>query len=119
MKNNVDAAKEVLVQLKDLLCDGKKRSKSALEKINSAVTYFKNNLPRINYRDNVEDKLPIGSGVIEAACKTIVKQRLCNSGMRWKENGTRTILNLRTLLKTDKRWEQFWNKFIMYGVRNN
>jgi hypothetical protein len=115
LKNDDGAAKEILIQLESLLCDGKKRSKTAVDKINTAITYFKNNFPLMNYSKNIEAKLPIGSGVIEAACKTIVKQRLCNSGMRWKENGIRTVLNLRVLLKTDKRWEQFWNKFIMYG----
>lgn len=41
---------------------------------------------------------PIGSGVTEAACKTLVKQRLCRAGMRWTEDGAQTILSLRALL---------------------
>ncbi len=40
---------------------------------------------RMSYARNVEANIPIGSGVTEAACKMLVKQRLCNSGMRWKE----------------------------------
>ncbi len=42
-----------------------------------------------------EHQLPTGSGVTEAACKVLVKQRLCGSGMRWKQ--ARIILNLRAL----------------------
>ncbi len=40
---------------------------------------------------------PIGSGVTEAACKVIVKQRLCCSGMKWKESGAAAVLSLRCL----------------------
>ena len=46
-------------------------------KLKSAITYFKNNKSRMQYTENLERKLPIGSGVIEVACKTIVKSRLC------------------------------------------
>lgn len=42
--------------------------------------------------------LPIGSGVTEAACKTIFTQRLKLSGQRWEKNGAQTILNLRVVL---------------------
>lgn len=42
--------------------------------------------------------IPCGSGVTEAACKTIYTQRLKLSGMRWKKAGAQTILNLRVLL---------------------
>jgi hypothetical protein len=42
--------------------------------------------------------LPIGSGVTEAACKTVFTQRLKLSGMRWSDPGAQTILNLRVLL---------------------
>jgi hypothetical protein len=42
--------------------------------------------------------LPIGSGITEAACKTIFTQRLKLSGMRWSKAGAQTILNLRVIL---------------------
>jgi len=46
-------------------------------------------------------KYPIGSGVTEAACKVIVKQRLFNSGMKWKGQGAKAVLCLRSLNYTD------------------
>jgi len=57
----------------------------------------------MNYAQYLEKKYPIGSGVTEAACKTLVKQRLCCSGMRWKEKGAiipGIILSLRALALT-------------------
>lgn len=68
-------------------------------------------------KDNVKDNLPIGSGVTEAACKVIVKQRLCNSGMRWKDKGARVVLSLRCLTHTPGRWNQFWDKIDLYGFQ--
>ena len=62
------------------------------------------------------DHLPIGSGVTEAACKTLVKQRLCASGMRWKNKGARVVLSLRALTHTTGRWAQFWEKINQFGV---
>jgi hypothetical protein len=41
----------------------------------------------MDYAEHVAANHPIGSGVTEAACKTIVKQRLGQSGMRWKDKG--------------------------------
>ena len=52
------------------------------------------------YSEYLEKKYPIGSGVTEAACKTLVKQRLCCSGMGWKEKGAGIILILRALVLT-------------------
>ena len=45
----------------------------------------------MDYSTHIEKDLPIGSGVTEAACKTLVKQRLCGSGMRWKNKGAKVI----------------------------
>jgi hypothetical protein len=59
--------------------------------------------------------LPIGSGVTEAACQTLVKQRLCCSGMKWVERGARIVLSLRALVLTNERWQQFWAKINQYG----
>ena len=65
---------------------------------------------------NKEKNYPIGSGVIEAACKMIIKQRLCNSGMKWKEDGAKAVLCLRCVNKSDGKWAQIWDKFNRYGV---
>jgi hypothetical protein len=83
--------------------------------IDTAVTYFKNNKKRMVYADHISRNLPIESGVTEAACKVLVKQRLCGSGMRWKEIGAASVLSLRTLTYTTGRWSQFWSKVGQYG----
>jgi hypothetical protein len=91
-------------------------NKTVKENLAVAQTYFANNRHRMNYADHVANDLPIGSGVTEAACKTLVKQRLCCSGMRWKQQGAKVILSLRALIQSKGRWEQFWNKVDQFGV---
>lgn len=78
--------------------------------------YFENHLHQMHYARYRDRGWPIGSGVTEAACKTLVKQRLGCSGMRWKEDGAQTILSLRALLLTPTRWDQFWRKLEQYGA---
>lgn len=89
------------------------------EDLEATLTYFKNNIAtnRMDYATHVEENLPIGSGVIEAACKTLVKQRLCGSGMRWKKQGARVVLSLRALVQTTNRWQEFWGKITQFGVQ--
>lgn len=94
----------------------KKLSKTVEENLDSCITYFHNHKSEMNYAESVEEKLPIGSGVTEAACKTVVKQRLCQSGMKWVEKGARIVLSLRTLILTPSRWQQFWDKINQYGL---
>jgi hypothetical protein len=57
------------------------------EDVQGAITYATNQsgAGRMNYAARVAKKEPIGSGVSEAACKVVVKQRLCCSRMKWKE----------------------------------
>lgn len=87
------------------------------EDVRSAITYFENQSQagRMDYASHVKKKEPIGSGVTEAACKTIVKQRLCCSGMKWKEKGAGAVLSLRCLTQTEERWAQFWRKIDRWG----
>lgn len=87
------------------------------EKLMSAITYFKNNHGehRMNYAEHVEKNHAIGSGITEAACKVIVKQRLCESGMKWKNRGAGIVLSLRTLVYSGTNWDQFWGKINQYG----
>jgi len=73
-------------------------------------TFFKRNQAKMTYADFRRRGLPIGSGPVEAACKTLVKARLCRSGMRWSPKGGQRILDLRTYVKAN-RWDPFWNEY--------
>lgn len=97
--------------------DSTKIRTEKLKALTAAMTYFKNNInkSRMNYSEHMKANRPIGSGVTEAACKTIVKQRLCQSGMRWKDKGAKGILSLRALVKSSGRWPQFWKKVNQLG----
>jgi hypothetical protein len=85
--------------------------------IEAALSYFGNQSKagRMDYPPLVAARVPIGSGVTEAACKVLVKQRLCGSGMKWKEPGAAAVLSLRCLTYTTDRWAQFWGKIDRYG----
>jgi hypothetical protein len=87
------------------------------EDVQGAITYFENQSKagRMDYATQVARKEPIGSGVTEAACKVLVKQRLCGSGMKWKESGAAAVLSLRCLSHTPGRWDQFWAKIDRWG----
>jgi hypothetical protein len=87
------------------------------EAVQRAITYFANQsgMGRMDYASRVAVNEPIGSGVTEAACKVIVKQRLCGSGMKWSEGGAAVVLSLRTLIYTPERWDQFWSKVDRWG----
>ncbi len=91
-------------------------SKHAREELATCLTYFHNHKHQMNYPRYHARGWPIGSGVTEAACKTLVKQRLCASGMRWKERGAAVVLSLRSLVRSTGRWLQFWEKIDQYGV---
>jgi hypothetical protein len=114
LKEEEGVAVSVLSQMKTFL--NNKRIKEGKKKIiQSSITYFTNHLHQMYYCKYRQKNWPIGSGVIEAACKVIIKQRLCNSGMKWTDNGARTVLALRCFNKSDGMWEQFWNKINRYG----
>lgn len=114
LKHEHGAAKKILSELKKLT--NKKLRKELQENLSGTITYFENNCHMMNYADHVEKNLPIGSGVTEAACKTLIKQRLCQSGMRWKSKGIKIVLSLRQIVQTGNRWTQFWKKINQYGV---
>lgn len=71
--------------------------------------YFARHGDRMTYASFRARGLPIGSGPVEAAGKTLVKQRLGRSGMRWSRTGGQRILAIRTLIKSG-RWEKVWNR---------
>ena len=92
-------------------------TKTIKTQLNAALTYFVNHRYRMDYVTHLSKNLPIGSGVTEAACKTLVKQRLCGSGMRWKNQGAKIVLSLRALIQSKGRWQQFWDNMQKFGVQ--
>lgn len=80
------------------------------EDLRKEMNYFKKRKAKMNYAYYRNKGLTIASGPVEAACKSIVKARLCRSGMRWSRKGGQNILNLRTYVKSG-RWESFWNHY--------
>ena len=114
LKHDAGAA-ETILQTMELLQHTAPLSKSARKALDAAATYFTNHHHQMDYAAYRQQHYPIGSGVTEAACKTLVKQRLCGSGMRWKEKGAAVILSLRELVLTPSRWQQFWDKLNQYG----
>jgi len=86
------------------------------EEIRTVIVYYTNNKRRMRYPYQLKHNLPIGSGITEAACKTLIKQRMCISGSRWKDDGASCVLALRALKLTKGRWQQFWSYVMRHGV---
>ena len=113
LKHELGAAQALRQEMKALPTAGLNTTQR--EKLQSAITYFYYHHHQMDYAAALEKHWPIGSGVTEAACKTVVKQRLCRSGMRWKEKGAAVVLSLRTLMLTPDRWGHFWDKVDQFG----
>jgi len=73
----------------------------------TCLTYFTNNQHRMRYALAKQNNLPIGSGIVEAACKTLVGQRLKRAGMSWSFDGAQGVLTMRSLAKSD-RFDKAW-----------
>lgn len=78
-----------------------------LEKIRTEADYFERNAERMRYPKFRRQHLFVGSGVIEAGCKTVVGSRLKQSGMFWTVRGANTILALRCC-QLNGRFEDYW-----------
>jgi hypothetical protein len=72
-----------------------------------ALHYIQANATRMHYAWYRSLGLFVGSGVVEAGCKSVIGQRLKLSGMRWTEHGATGILTLRCQERSN-RWDQTW-----------
>ena len=115
LKSDPDAL-DVLIDEAARLSPRRTLSQQVRDGVVSAWTYFTNHRHQMDYPGFTAEGLPIGSGVTEAACKSLVKQRLCASGMRWKNKGAKVVLSLRALTNTAGRWAQFWQKIDQFGA---
>jgi len=77
-----------------------------LRQLQTICRYFENNRPRMRYHEYLARGYPIASGVIEGACRNVVKDRLERTGMNWTIPGAQAMLDLRCIYLTEQ-WEQF------------
>ena len=78
------------------------------KRIREVLGYFCRNRKRMDYAGAAQRGLPIGSGVVEAACKTLATERLKRSGMRWREAGGQAILTLRGWAQSGRFSAAWW-----------
>ena len=75
--------------------------------------YVRNNVHRMDYPTYIARGWQIGSGEIESACKGVVNRRLKGLGMRWPQQGTTELCQLRALSKSKPiLWDAYWHRII-------
>jgi len=77
------------------------------EVLKREMEYFNKNKDRMRYNEFRRQGLFVGSGVVEAGCRTVIGQRLKQSGMHWTVRGANNIIALRCCILSN-RWEDFW-----------
>jgi len=70
--------------------------------------FFRTHVERMRYAENAAQGLPLGTGVMEGTCKSLVSDRLKRSGMSWSLAGGQAILNVRGLVQSD-RFDRAWD----------
>ena len=101
------AAEEILAELRDSGLEDKRRDSK--RPVHEAITYLENHAHRMRFARSLRLGLPIGSGAVEATCKTLVSVRMKRAGARWKTTTGEHILRLRALALSD-RWEPAMRK---------
>lgn len=84
-----------------------RRKNPRIRKVAQVLSYFRKNKQRMRYAEWKQQGFMIGSGVVEAACKTLVAQRLKLSGMRWGTHGAQAILTMRGWDQSE-RFDEAW-----------
>lgn len=109
---NQRGAKELLTRMRTW------RMEQASEVLDKCITFFENQHHRMQYAAAREKGWMIGSGNVEATCKTVVAVRLKRSGARWKSKGAQPLLKVRALMASDwPVWERAFKAFADTYVR--
>jgi hypothetical protein len=95
-----DASSAILAELRD---SGRENPNNKECPVHAAITYFENQGGLMNYADARRQGLPIGSGNVEATCKSLVALRMKRPGARWKTTTGGEVLAMRAHLLSN-RW---------------
>jgi hypothetical protein len=79
----------------------------ARKTVEQVTGYLERNRGRMRYDEYLAAGYPIGSGVVEGACRHLVKDRMERAGMRWRRQGAQAMLDLRATYLNGE-WEAFW-----------
>ncbi|MEJ2435840.1 MAG: ISKra4 family transposase, partial [Pseudolabrys sp.] len=90
----------------------------ALMAANRAADYLQKYAPYLRYSDALEWGLPIATGVIEGACRYLVKDRMDRGGARWTLEGAEAVLRLRAL-RASGDLEAYWQLHLREELRRN
>jgi len=93
----------IVFQARRNLPEDPERKKTA----EAEIRYLDKNRERMRYTKFRAQGLFVGSGVVEAGCKTVIGQRLKQSGMEWTVRGANAIISLRCMMKSN-RLEDYW-----------
>ncbi len=80
--------------------------------VRETITYFENNKQYMQYDDYLAAGYPIGTGVVEGACRHFVKDRMELAGMRWEIEGAQAMLSVRALYLNDQ-----WDDFVEHRIQ--
>jgi len=107
-------------QVEKLIAEARKEcaGKPQAEAVEKELGYFVNNAARMQYGTFRRRGFFIGSGVIEAGCKTIIGSRCKQSGMFWGEPGAENILALRCI-QSSRRLDNFWKERLDNHAKRN
>ena len=109
LKTDSDAPGAIIRSMKGYLTRCKLPANRKKE-LNTEITFFRKNKHLMKYPNFITRNLPIGSGPIEAAAKTIIKQRMCRSGMRWTREKGQYVLTIRAYVQSGL-WDSVWGNY--------
>jgi hypothetical protein len=109
LKTDIDAPAAIIRSMKGFMTRCK-LTENRKKELRTEITFFRKNKRLMKYSDFIARNLPIGSGPIEAAAKTIIKQRMCRSGMRWTREKGQYVLTIRAFVQSGL-WNSVWNNY--------
>ena len=111
LDHNDQAIYHIRASVRTAYADARTRQDhTCLEQLAPHVTYLENHSHLMHYAKLRKAGLPVGSGVTEGGCKSLVKKRTHHSGQRWRPEGLEAVLSLRSLQMSD-RLPRFWAHF--------